>query len=490
MRKERDTFTTSEMEARLVQKPTRRSFKDLEGRVVGKLTVHGWAGIEQGVNWWWCSCECGEKYFKIRSDSLQKAVTTSCGCAYENNGGDRHKGKEWFQEKLPHFNVTSSYLGYNYPVQITCKYCGEIYELDRAINAVQRRCQCQDATHIKREEIFTALGYTLLQREPTIRPGRDYSYKVQCRACKLERLLTVTEARRCPCYLGVESPCAVYILTSPSKPYVKIGKALDPVARLYSINQSGAIDFEIAYVEWVSGEKCAYALESHLHTTFGGRNTDDRPGYSGDTEIFDATVEEVVKHLHGIEQSLKFLRKGITPPEWDKKVKPLPQVPEWSFEFDNHWYPSLRYFWKQYGYRERVTTVQFIVENFTNHADVYEWVYKGFHTQFGMGYDEYLARLTSSGISSETVRNRVQGGWDFETALDTPLQRVRKVYYNGQLLSIKAFFEQFGLKGTSCTNYRRREHADTPFVEGVIKTLQHFGVNHITENDVIPYQKG
>lgn len=488
MRKERETFTTSEMEARLVQKPTRRNFKDLEGMVVGKLTVHGWAGLSGKDNYWWCSCSCGERYFKIRSSSLQRGVTTSCGRAYENNGGDRHKGKEWFQDKLPHFIVTSSYWGYNHPVQITCKYCGEIYELDRAINAIQRSCHCQRAIDFKREEVFASLGYTSINGERVAQRGKGYAYRVQCNTCKLERLLTLDGAKRCPCHLGIESPCAVYVLTSPSKPYVKIGKALDPESRLLSINQSGAEDFQIAHVEWVSGEKCAYALESHLHTTFGGRNTDYRPGFSGDTEIFKTTVREVVKHLQEIEHSLKFLRKGVTPPEWTEKVK-LPPVMEWSFEFDGYWYPSLKYFWKQYGYSDKVNNTEFLLENFTTHAEVYEWVNRGFHTQFGMPYNEYQDRLASSGVTSETVRNRVQGGWDFETALDTPLQRVRKVYYKGQLLSIKEFFEQFNLRGASCTAYRRREHADTPFIEGMIKTLQHFGINHITEDDIIPYQK-
>lgn len=485
MRKERDTFTTSEMEARLVQKPTRRSFKDLEGWMVGKLTVHGWAGITGNANFWWCSCSCGEKYFKVRSDSLQKGVTTSCGCAYENNGATLPKDNDWFQEKLPHFTVTSDYKGFNHPVKITCKYCGVVYDLDKAMNAVQRSCTCNRATAIKRAEVFKSLGYTLMD-EAVIISGTTYLYSVQCDTCKLESRSPVSRAKRCPCHLGIEEPCSVYILTSATKPYVKIGKSLDPESRVQGINKSGAEDFEIAHLEWVSGEKCAYLLENHLHSTYGGRNLDDRPGYSGDTEIFHTTLEEVLAYLKSIERSLKHLRKGITPPGWEKSKK-LPNVPVWSFEFDGHWYPNLKYFWQQYGYPDRLYTTEFLLENFTTHQEVYEWVHKGLHTQFGISYDEYQARLRASGISTETVRSRVQSGWTFEVALDTPLQRIRKVYYNGELLTVKAFFEQFGLKSTVCTEYRREYCGDIPFVEAMVKTLRHFNVNHITESDITPY---
>lgn len=55
-------------------------FKDLTGIVVGRLTVLGIAHRNvQGVFYWTCECECGNKTTVARN-SLQQKVTRSCGC--------------------------------------------------------------------------------------------------------------------------------------------------------------------------------------------------------------------------------------------------------------------------------------------------------------------------------------------------------------------------------------------------------------------------
>jgi len=53
-------------------------FKDLEGRVFGRLTVLGYAGFDKRTQWY-CECEC--KNIIVRDGCLLlKGVTSSCGC--------------------------------------------------------------------------------------------------------------------------------------------------------------------------------------------------------------------------------------------------------------------------------------------------------------------------------------------------------------------------------------------------------------------------
>lgn len=68
------------------EKPTRKSFKDLEGMVFGRLKVIDYAGsrIEgiksiKRVYYWNCKCVCG-KYKSVCSRNLKAKNTSSCGC--------------------------------------------------------------------------------------------------------------------------------------------------------------------------------------------------------------------------------------------------------------------------------------------------------------------------------------------------------------------------------------------------------------------------
>lgn len=57
------------------------SFIDLTGKVFNRLTVEkrGPNTISNNTTQWWCKCTCGVTKL-IRSDSLTKGLTLSCGC--------------------------------------------------------------------------------------------------------------------------------------------------------------------------------------------------------------------------------------------------------------------------------------------------------------------------------------------------------------------------------------------------------------------------
>lgn len=64
---------------------------DLTGRVFGRLTVIGQSGRDRHGNVLWkCKCSCGGEK-SIRSYSLRRGDTTSCGCLVRLIGGLNHR---------------------------------------------------------------------------------------------------------------------------------------------------------------------------------------------------------------------------------------------------------------------------------------------------------------------------------------------------------------------------------------------------------------
>lgn len=63
----------------LQEKPKVHNFKDLEGKKFGYLKVIGFAGSENGVAFWFCSCKC-KNIVKVRYWDLKSGNTSSCGC--------------------------------------------------------------------------------------------------------------------------------------------------------------------------------------------------------------------------------------------------------------------------------------------------------------------------------------------------------------------------------------------------------------------------
>ena len=70
-----------------------RPFKDLSGKVFGKLTVVNFAGRDKrNILTWSCKCECGNEKV-ITGGSLTSGLTKSCGCLYgSENRQLRQKG--------------------------------------------------------------------------------------------------------------------------------------------------------------------------------------------------------------------------------------------------------------------------------------------------------------------------------------------------------------------------------------------------------------
>lgn len=470
----KDFVSEATMKEQIVQKPTRKSFRDLEGMVVGHITVGGWAGIIKGENYWWCKCDCGPYWFKVRSYSLLAGATTSCGCAYANNGKSTQRSAKWFESKLQGWHLIGEYKGYNHPIQIACDTCGETRSISKAANAMHQSCNCSRKVDQKREEIFRSYGFRLLEGHIEVENRNRKKYLCECMNCKIQQYLSTTEVRKCPCHLGIEDPCAVYVLTSPTKSFIKIGKALNPEHRVKSINKSGAVDFEIAHIEWVSGEHCAYILESFLHAQFGGKDYDFRPGFSGDTEIFQKSLKDVKRVLAKIAFSLEKLRKGVVPPDL-RRVKRLPELSEWSFEFDGYWYPCISYLWKLFGYKRNPMNTEETLATFSTHEEISKWVERGVWTKYGVSYADYCAIIKDLGVSHETIRDRlINKGWSWERAISTPIQKIKNVLYKGERMTVAAFFRLHNIPAKAANSYKCK--LALPPVEAIIKTAEHFGV--------------
>lgn len=59
--------------------PTRKDFKNLLGKRLGRLFVLAYAGKKGSKNYWKCVCDCGDMTFPCHCD-LQSGSTRSCGC--------------------------------------------------------------------------------------------------------------------------------------------------------------------------------------------------------------------------------------------------------------------------------------------------------------------------------------------------------------------------------------------------------------------------
>lgn len=70
LKKERENFSIYEVP---------KTVEDLTGKVFGRLTVLGFAGIYSNYTYWVCQCQCGNKVLR-RAYELKKNQNASCGC--------------------------------------------------------------------------------------------------------------------------------------------------------------------------------------------------------------------------------------------------------------------------------------------------------------------------------------------------------------------------------------------------------------------------
>lgn len=81
-------------------------FKDLSGRVYGRLTVVRFAGHKGKPQRtaWLCKCECGNEVV-VRGTSLARRLTVSCGCRHRQGTMQTHG-----MSKTPEYGVWKSMI--------------------------------------------------------------------------------------------------------------------------------------------------------------------------------------------------------------------------------------------------------------------------------------------------------------------------------------------------------------------------------------------
>ena len=315
--------------------PTRKSFLDLTGKVIDKLTVIGFYGWnEKGSQFWWCECSCEDgKYFKVNATSLKKNVTKSCGCNYKNNGkrgSYEVDSKSVASGRLSEHLTFESYEGWNYPCAISCKLCHKVTSFSKANNARGFQC-CKDS-------VFDTLDTNLNKY--------NYSYLgngvASCNSCGLEqKQQNVKDFCGCNNLPESKEPCAVYFLQEEANPWIKIGKGLLPEDRRYNINRSAkSVGYSFPVVSkqvWVDGEKAAYRLEGMLHRFFKDSKV-TLPKFDGYDEVFKVTLEDCEKYLDDNKTVIdKVVLKDYTPP---LKIQLTEHTINQSIEWCGSWYRS------------------------------------------------------------------------------------------------------------------------------------------------------
>lgn len=61
--------------------PRSSRFKDRSGERFGRVVVEEYAGRRAGHTYWWCRCDCGNR-FAAYSGNLTRGLTASCGCLH------------------------------------------------------------------------------------------------------------------------------------------------------------------------------------------------------------------------------------------------------------------------------------------------------------------------------------------------------------------------------------------------------------------------
>lgn len=149
------------------------NFKDLTGKRFGSLVVINRSGTDvQGSAMWLCRCDCGDTK-SIRSPSLVRGATSSCGCKQGGLVLPNHGAK--FNRHYDAYKRGANKRSYSFElspeefrniIDKPCKYCGEIDGLwsgvDRLDNSIGYTvtnsvpcCKfCNQAKHTNSVEYF------------------------------------------------------------------------------------------------------------------------------------------------------------------------------------------------------------------------------------------------------------------------------------------------------------------------------------------------
>lgn len=80
------------MKIEIIEKPIRKTFKDLEGQTFNRLLVIAYAGKRGHNQMWYCKCSCpDETITKVTASHLTSGHTESCGCLQRERVGDARR---------------------------------------------------------------------------------------------------------------------------------------------------------------------------------------------------------------------------------------------------------------------------------------------------------------------------------------------------------------------------------------------------------------
>lgn len=382
--------------------PDRLNFKNITGEVFGLVQVISWAGIKIYGNWksprnvWWCKCACGEKgYFLVDRPSLEKGLTTSCGCNYKNNGYKNLLDKNSAQNQLDSRYELLKFEGKVKPCVVKCSICEDTIEVQSFYSLQQQRlvCSCKesekDADVKERLEHF---GFKFIKRIDSSR------VEMSCMSCDVNTSRILNSIKECcPCkYVGegIKTPSAVYLLADRNnKGIYKIGKGNEPVSRASIIQKSSQFagydhDFYIYGKKWFASEQVAYHVESLYHQFFkdkslyGFKSGRDRQvkEFDGACEVFRLTRQDFIDFNVKFKKHIDFLQTEDIPYVVDK---PFVEGRNILFKKDDSvsmWFPSNLQLLKYLG----------VDKHKLNNSTVKEQVHKLYEKDFKIWYKKYV----------------------------------------------------------------------------------------------------
>lgn len=452
------------------EKPTRKSFVDLEGKRFGMLTVLGYKGRDnKKQHLWHVQCDCGNDKVIIEA-GMRAGATNSCGCLRKNNGGRVALTQEQAEQLCPKVKFIE-YKGMKHPATFKCVDCGKEGYAILANSLRDYKCECQTTgAELKRTELFKAKGFTLLKSEG----WHNRKHTIRCDYCETESVYhgTLEYIDECKCRLDVKSeePSAIYCLYNNTDNYIKVGKSITPVKRQGEINSSresiGLVPMEIYKIVWVVSEKAAYYLESLYHNKHKEYRLylDD---WTGSTETFSLGVDSFDKFIEDHDRLISKL-KTDEPPKYTLQYSPYYE----SYEIDGMWYPSKKSICDTLGIsmvrvNSYLSGKQTMYEILNPHQICYNGV-----------CDTTLSGLCLKlKISAHAINKRTNRGAGLEDAISDvlsspPPERVRMVMVDGVKMKLKDLWRMFGIDNTkSANNVFRMLNKD------VYATLRKYGIS-------------
>lgn len=434
------------------EKPTRKSFVDLEGKRFGMLTVLGYKGRDdKKQHLWHVQCDCGNDKVIIET-GMRAGATNSCGCLRKNNGGRVALTQEQAEQLCPKVKFIE-YKGMKHPATFKCIDCGKEGYAILANSLRDYKCECQiTGAELKRTELFKAKGFTLLKSEGWY----CRKHTIRCDYCETESVYhgTLEYIDECKCRLDVKSeePSAIYCLYNNTDNYIKVGKSITPIRRQGEINSSresiGLVPMEIYKIVWVVSEKASYYLESLYHNKHKEYRLylDD---WTGSTETFNLGVDSFDKFIEDHDKLISRLKTDEPPPPELQFT-----IPNTSFELNNMWFPSKIRARVYYRCSEAILNIM-IDNNITLQAAVDQQTrlreenQKLHHAKY-----MYKGELRSIqeiaddlGINRNTIWYRVSKmGMSFEEAINAIYYQNQYETIGGELILKSEIESRFGIK--------------------------------------------